>query len=399
MQRFWYTTAESEGQRQFMQADNLPAALLKLRDQGVVVKSAGLDRGQLASTPPVNEQYLIPVYEQLASLLAQGTELSAALGRIAPEATNQRLRQCLTQLATEVADGLRLNEAMAHQPHVFAPLVISTVAAAEVSGDLAGGLRSLSSHQQALQRIGADLALPLAYPVFLLTIIIVLIVPTLAYIWPQYMTIFADLGLRHEQLPLPTLLVDKLMRFLPGVGTVVAIAVVGLVIFYLGRMRTRLGRLGLGPRGLPIPLFGRLARYAALARATGAMRLLLANGVPAGPALRLSGEASGHRHVSLAMRRAEETISEGGQIAEGLRATGLLPDAFVFTLSAAEASGDLLSTLEHLRSDYMQRVKTFSHQWVVLAGPIVVVILGLLVAVLGGSMFAPLVEIISQLSE
>lgn len=47
----------------------------------------------------------------------------------------------------------------------------------------------------------------------------------------------------------------------------------------------------------------------------------------------------------------------------------------------------------------MRRVKELSHTWVTLAGPVVVVILGLIVGLVGGAMFAPLIEIISQLSQ
>jgi len=178
----------------------------------------------------------------------------------------------------------------------------------------------------------------------------------------------------------------------------VLILLAALAVFYQVRIRTRAGRLQVRPLGLPVPLFGRLGMYGALARAAGALRLLLRHGAQLGPALRLAGDASGDAHVSLAMRRAEETVSQGGRLGQGLRDTGLLPDAFVHSLAAAEMSGDFLQTLAHVEADYTDRVKHLARHWVVLAGPIVVVILGLIVALLGVSMYAPLVRIISQLA-
>ncbi len=400
MPRFWYTTQESEGRRQHLDADDLPHMLLTLQQQGVKVRSAGQHQPPLPPTRRVNEQLLTSFYEQLASLLDQGLELSVALRRIAIEAASHRLGRCVTLLTNRAADGLLLSEAMAEQPHIFAPLAVNMVAAAEEAGDLAEGLRSLSSHQRNLQDLGSRLALPLAYPVFLLTIIIAVLFVVATYIWPKFFRLFTDLGLEADQFPLPTLLVNKVIHFLLHGGLLLLIILLlALAVFYLIRVRTKAGQLEARPLGLPVPLFGRLARYQAVARAAGALQLLLKHGVPVGRALRLAGEASGNRHLSLAMRRAQQTVNEGGRVAEGLRATGLLPEEFVFSLAAAEASGNFVSTLGHLQTDYMRRVKELSHQWVVLAGPIVVVILGIIVGFVGVSMFLPLIEIIGQLSQ
>jgi type II secretory pathway component PulF len=68
------------------------------------------------------------------------------------------------------------------------------------------------------------------------------------------------------------------------------------------------------------------------------------------------------------------------------------------SLAGAEASGDFTATLEHVQDDYTRRVNHLGRKWVIIAGPVVVVILGLIVGTLAVSMFAPLIEIINQLS-
>ncbi len=399
MARFWYISEETEGQQHWAEADNLPAALLTLQEQGVKIKSGGQYQPPLSGPPRVSEKLLVPFYEQLASLLEQGVELSIALRRMAAEAASYRLGRCLSMLANRVADGLSLSEAMAEQPHIFAHLVVNVIAAGETAGNLAEGLESLSHHQRSLERLGARLALPLAYPVFLLMVIIGLTTTVTTFIWPKYYQLYTDLGLSEEHFPWPTILVGKGIGLLPVVGVPLIILLVALTIFYQVRVRTKAGHLEVRPLGLPVPLLGALSRDAALARTASALRILLKAGVAVGPALRLAGAASGNRHVSLAMRRAEHTVNNGGRVAEGLRATGLLPDAFVFSLGSAEASGDLLNTLRHVESDYMARVNERAQNWVTLAGPIIVLILGFIVGLLAVSMFMPLIEIISQLSQ
>ncbi|MGD8237643.1 MAG: type II secretion system F family protein [Armatimonadota bacterium] len=399
MARFWYTTDEGDGLPRYLEADNLPQALLTLRRRGTTVKSAGEYQAPLPFTGTVNEQSLIPVYEQIAALLEQGTELTVALHRTAAETTDRRIEHSLVLLADRVAQGYTFSEAMAQQPAIFAPLVISTVAAAETSGDLTEGLRSLGRHQRDLQQLGSDLALPLAYPVFLLFVIVGLTVFLGAAVWPRFTRLYVELGMTPGDWPALSLLMDRALACLRIAGPPVLILLGVLAIFYHVRVQVRAGGLHVRPLGLPVPLFGRLAMYGALARAAGALRLQLGHGARLGPALRLAGEASGNGHVSLAMRRAEETVSQGGRLSHGLRDTGLLPDTFVHSLAAAETSGDFLQTLEHVETEYTDRVKSLARHWVILAGPIVVVILGMVVGLLGVSMYAPLVRIISQLSQ
>lgn len=198
---------------------------------------------------------------------------------MATEAASHRLGRCLTLLANRVADGLLLSEAMAEQPHVFAPLAINTVTAAEASGDLAAGLRSLSSHQRSLQGLGANLVLPLAYPVFLLSVIFIVVLVVSTYIWPKFYELFTGLGLEEAQFPLLTLILSKVVHLVPPIGAALIILLAALAIFYQLRVRTQAGRLEFRPLGLPVPLFGRLGRYAALSRTASALRLLLKHGV------------------------------------------------------------------------------------------------------------------------
>jgi len=400
--KIWYTTVAEPLRRQHLQAEDLPSALQELQARGPAVTAASLQAPARAALPRPAFRLLSSVYEQLASLLEQGQELSAALRRLAKESVTPRLGLSLAALSGRVSEGSSLSEAMAEQPRLFDALVVHTIAAAEQSGDLPAGLRSLADHQRELDHLGADLALPLVYPFFLLCLMggVGTAVPTFLalFILPKFVKLFTDLGLKQDQFPWITRFFMGYAEFLRVWGGPVFIAVVVAVILYVVRSRSRAGRLEMRVLGVPVPFFGRLAKETALARAAATLRLLLSYGVPVQTALRLAGQASGSLHVSLALRRAEYAVREGGSLAEGLRETGLLPDSFVFSLSGAEASGDLLATLEHLETDYRRDVALLTRSWVVVAGPVIVLFLGVMVGFMALSMYLPLISIIQQLS-
>ncbi len=398
MPRFQYSLDGEEGRPRFLYADDLPHAMLLLRQRGETPKSVSLAEAPPPSMRGISEDLLLAFYEELASLLGQGLELSLALERLAAGAGDRRLALTGRYLADRVAAGEALSEAMADLPGVFAPFIVSTVAAAEQSGDLTAALRSLANHRRELQRIGQDMALPLAYPTFLLATIALLLSSVGWFVWPRYMKLYAELGMRDEDMPALTRLVMWVSAGLRVAAPPLVVIGLVLVIFFLARRSARRGAFETRPLGLPIPLFGRLAMYAALARLCAALRLLITSGVPLERALRLAGDATGSDHIGFAMRRAEDAVLRGGTLAEGLRETGLLPDAFVFSLSSAESTGEFLPVLDEIETDYMRRLGYLSRTWIVLAGPIIVVLLGCTVGLMGMAIFMPLLSIISNLS-
>ncbi|HEY3397635.1 MAG TPA: type II secretion system F family protein [Armatimonadota bacterium] len=402
MSRFWYSTADQPGSRRSVEGASLPAILFHLHDQGLTVTGAGEVAAAPVRLPRVRETQLTAVYEQLAALLAQGMELSEALRRLAFETSSPRASRCLGFLAERVSQGVRLSEAMAEQPQVFAEVVTNTVAAGETSGDLVAALRSLADHQRDLLRLGADLALPFAYPVFLLIFVGALLIVTTTFlavfILPKFLQLYKELGMKEEEFPMVTRWVMGWSSFMVHGGwTLPFVLLVAAVAYYL-RQRVSLGQLTVRPLGFPVPLFGKIALSAALARTAATLRLLLLARVPVPQAVRLAGDSSGSPNVRLAMRHAQEALTQGGSLSESLRGSPLLPEPFVFSLAAAETSGTLPPTLAEMEIDYRRAVGLQSRYWLMLAGPLVVVGLGLIIGIVAMGMWMPLVSVLHLLS-
>ena len=405
MARFWYATADRPEERRHLEAGSLPGALFSLREQGLAVAGAGEVRASAVWLPRVSEMQLTTIYEQLAALLTQGIELTDALRRLAAETPVDRVGRCLSYLAERVGQGARLSEAMADQPQIFASVVVSTVAAGEAGGDLTASLRSLADHQRDLLRLGTDLALPFAYPLFLLAIAgWMLVSSTLflcVFILPKFVDLFRQLGMKEDEFPVMTRVLMVFSAFVIHYGLMLLVVLVALLFFWLARRgvrRERLMGVQLGPGGFVIPLVGRIAVSAALARTAATLRLLLEAHVPVPEAVRLAGEASGNYNIRIAMRRAQESLAQGGTLAESLRGSPLLPESFVFSLAAAETGGSLSSTLAEMETDYRRSVGLLARYWVYLAGPVCVVILGVFVLFVGMALWEPLVGVIGKLS-
>ncbi len=397
MAGFWYTTDGSSA-RQRVEAENLPQALLQLREAGAEVEAAGTITGDESDLPSIPWRSLIGVYEQLAAMVAQDAPLHDGLRSIAAETRDRDLATALRSLANEVEQGRSLSEAMSLQPNVWSPIVISSLRAGEEAGDLASALKSLADQQRRMAKIASGMAFPLVYPVLIALIALGIFSFVAMFIFPKFMQLFLELGMERSDFPAPTRFLSSALAQVPLVLIILAILVAFFIVMYLWMRRTRQGRFNLGLTRLRIPIFGEISIYTDLARVSRTLSLLLRGGVDTVRALRLSREAAQEPVLGLALRRAGLVVEEGGTITEGLRETELLPDEFIFRMGVAEKSGGLADVLERISEEYVEYADRLARKWVVISGPVIVIILAVVLGFIGISMFLPLIGVISNLS-
>ncbi len=399
MPSFVYSV-HGESAKHRIAADNLPQALLRLQDRKAPVLTIEPEADELDLRLPAASRRLLPaVYLQLAAMLDEGLAASAALRRIAAELRPPKLRLSLIAVADGVDNGLNLSEAMARQPSVYALTVQAAVRAGETTGDLSGALRAVSDHQRNLLLISRNLTIPLIYPVLILLIAAVYSVFVSSFIFPKFLQLFYDLGMERSDFPASTRMAIALSNALPAI--VLGLLVVGGALYLAWRAYSHANRglLTLGLWRLRIPIVGQIALYTALARATSTLAVLLRGGVDTLTAIRLAREAAGDRVVSTALRRAEVVYEDGGTIVEGLRETEALPEEFIFRMAAAQDAGYTATVLDNIASDYMDAADRLVRRWVLVAGPAIVILMGIVIGFTCIATFSPLIGVISNLTQ
>ncbi len=397
MTSFWYAIDDASDHRR-IEAENLPQALLRLRAADVQVSAAGAISSEETDLPRVSWRTLIAIYEQLAAMAEQGAPLHGGLRSIAAETSDRRLAAALRALAGEIEQGHSLSEAMSLQPGVWPPVAVSALRAGEEAGDLPTALRALAEQQRRVAQIASGMAFPLVYPVIIALIGLGIFGFVATFIFPKFMELFYELGMERADFPAATRFLTSVLGSVPLVLLILAILVAFFVGMWLWMRRTEQGRFNLGLTRLRIPIFGEVAMYTDLARVAQTLSLLLRGGVDTVRALRLSRDAAQEPALALALRRAGLVVEEGGTITEGLRETQLLPDEFIFRMGAAERSGALADVLERISEEYVEYADRLARKWVVVSGPVVVIILAIVLGFIGIAMFLPLTGVISHLS-
>lgn len=107
----------------------------------------------------------------------------------------------LGRVYEDVRNGVPLPEACARYPEAFDRLYIAALRTAEKTGDLPGVLKRYQDYLRHRVALRKKVSQALAYPVFLLVTLVVILGVLFVFVMPRFIAMYADLG---ADLPVPT---------------------------------------------------------------------------------------------------------------------------------------------------------------------------------------------------
>lgn len=310
----------------------------------------------------------------LATLIEAGTSVDRALQFVAQSASaSDPLGAEWTKIAQSVVSGRALSEALAQSTELPSHLAAS-VAAAEVSGQLASVLQQLAAAEERREALQQRLRSSLVYPAVLGVASIVATSVILVVVVPQFAELVADAG---GQLPLSTrLLLGASTAFMRG-GWLLLLMAAALTWWWFARTRSPEQAERHAARWLHLPVLGVYLRTRDAARYLDTLAVGLHAGVPLLDAMRLARGTVHNAALKAELQSAEPVVRDGGRLADALRRT--LPPLSLRLLEAGEASGALAALSERAASTAQQETEQQVTRLVALVEPVLILGFGGLV--------------------
>jgi general secretion pathway protein F/type IV pilus assembly protein PilC len=337
----------------------------------------------------VSGRHMATFYSQLADLLRTGVPLLRSLDLLERQSSNPRLAAVLREVRLKVADGTGLAQAMALHPRVFNELSVSMVRAGQEGGFLEDVLKRIADFTEYQEELKSKVIGSMAYPVFLATAGFVIVNVLIIFFVPRFEKIFDRLREKGELPELTTLLLNT-SHFIQWNGWWVAI-LFGFGIYGLFKyFRTPRGRYHYDRLRLRIPVAGTLFLNLALARFTRILGTLLHNGIPILRALQIAKDSAGNKVLSEAIENSAANVTAGNSLAAPLGNCRYFPKDVVEMVAIAEESNTLETVLVDISNSLDKRTSRQLELFVrllepvmlmILAGVILVVVLGLLLPV------------------
>ncbi|HID56917.1 TPA: type II secretion system F family protein [Candidatus Poribacteria bacterium] len=326
---------------------------------------------------------------QMATMLNAGVPLTEALGIVIGQVGNKSFRRVISQVREDVEHGATLADAMSRHPRVFSELYVNMIRAGEMGGILGSVFERLASFSERQRLLKSAVISAMFYPAILFTMSLVILVVLTVFVIPKFTAMFAEMKIT---LPLPTRI---LIGFTGGVREWWWLILIGLIttIFAVRQYaRTESGRIALDRLRIRMPLIGSIFRAFALARFTRTMGTLLENGVILLDALTVVKDTIGNKIYEKAIEQSIEEIKHGSTLARQMSEQGIFPEMVVNMISIGEESGRPEVMFNKLADFYDLETRKYLDRVTSTIGPLVVLLMGGMVAFMAVAMVLPIFE-------
>lgn len=380
-------------------ADNPRLARAKLRKNGIfpIEVSASSEKGAAGLSTPIpkfSERISLAdtaiMTRQLATLLGAGISLMEALMALTDQVEKQVAKKVWVDVREGVKEGNTLADALGRHPKVFSSLYRQMVRAGEASGSLDQILKRLADYLESQVRLRNKMFSILTYPALMMVVSLFILIFLISFVVPKVTAIFADL---HQALPLPTVILLGLSRFVRGYGWLLLIVGVIGGVFFKRRIDTPQGRAKFDAAILKVPLVGRIVKMMAISRFTQTLATLLASGVALLSALEIVQQVVGNKVLEGAIQDARANIREGESVADPLKRSGLFPALVTHMIAIGEKSGQLEGMLQKVSEAYDNEVETAVTGMTSLLAPLMILGMGLVVLFIVLAILLPIFEI------
>jgi general secretion pathway protein F len=345
---------------------------------------AGWQRGRRGARFP-----LLLFGQELATLVEAGVPLVEALETLAQKEKTGPVRGVLAGLVATVREGRPLSQAMQLYPAAFPSLFVSTVRAAERTGELPRAITRYVGYQSRIEAVKKTVVNASIYPALLIGVGGLVCLFLLFYVVPRFGSIYEE---RSSDLPLFSRVLLGWGQLVEANGTLVLAGLsIALAIGVAGMRNARLAER-LEALAWRWPAAEERLRTYQLARFYRTAGMLVDGGIPLVTALEMSAGVL-HARLRRGLEQAIRAIREGQPVARSLEANGLATAVAMRMLAVGERSGSMGAMMEKSAQFHEEELSRWIEWFSRLFEPLLMALIGLVIGVIVVLMYMPVFEL------
>jgi len=364
--------------------------------QGLLVLSVRRDWNKLGNLGlglgrKVKDRDIILFNQELVAMVKAGYPILKSLESISGRIKNVHLREILIEVAGEVKKGKALSEAFLPYEKVFTPIYTASLMAGEKGGNLPASIGRYIQYAKMVNQTRARIKSAMTYPTILIVFSFILMGLLMNFVIPR----FADFYKSYEaELPAITRFIMGLATTLSRRWYLIAAVIVAAVVAVVRLRRRPDFRYQMDRLKLRVP-FGRMiwleSGVSLFSRTLG---LLLEAGISLLAAIGIAIQAVPNAWIVRRMEEVPNHIRNGEGLSDSLTQAGAFPPLALDMVRIGENSANLQGMLGDMADFYDERVRARIDTLVTLVEPVVIILMGLVVAAMLLSVYIPIFNII-----
>ena len=339
----------------------------------------------------IKDKDFILFNQEFVALVKAGYPVLKSIEIISHRVKNVYLKDLLLQVEKEIRGGKSLSEAFLPFEKEFSKVYVASLMAGEKSGNLPDTINRYIDYAKVIAETKSKIRSALSYPTLLFCFALLLIGILVNFILPR----FADFyGSFQEELPAIT---KALLNFSSFVRTnFLFIFGFFLVLFllYFRLSRKPDGRILIDRWKLKIPYGRTIWLESAVSLFCRTLGLLLGGGISLIASLGIAIQAIPNRYLHRRLSDLPEYVKNGESLSSALDRTVEFPPLAFDMIRIGESSANLEGMLSDIAEVFENRIRAKIDKFVSLIEPLIIILMGLIVAAMLLSVYVPIFNII-----
>jgi type IV pilus assembly protein PilC len=332
---------------------------------------------------------------QFAIVLEAGIPMGTGLDVLREQTQNPTLKEVVADIYENVQKGMSLSNAMKKHADVFPEILVSMVEAGELSGQLDRVFVRMADHFEKEFKLNHKVKSALTFPVILCVVASLVIAVLMLKVIPTFAGVLDDMG---SELPIFTKILVAISSFFKNFWWLIILGLGVLVFGLKSYAATQEGKRTLGSLALKLPVIKDVTRIILTARFTRTLGTLITSGVLMLTAMEVSKKVVGNEVIKNKMENAIEEVKKGKSLTQAIQGMKYFPPLVVSMVRIGEESGSLDFSLNKASDFYDQEVETAMQRLVSLLEPIIMVLMGAVVAFIIFSIMYPMISVYQNMA-
>lgn len=326
---------------------------------------------------------------QFSVVITAGISILRGLEIVKQQTENKKLLGILNVVYEDVQMGKSLSTAMGKHPE-FPEMLKNMIEVGEASGTLDTILQRMAVYYDKEYKQQQKIRQALTYPIVVCIVAVAVVIFLVTKVIPSFISILSSNG--STSLPLPTRMVLGLSNFIRYKWYILVI-IIALIVFGIKAMvKSEEGREKFDNFKLTMPLFGKINKKILTARFARTFGILMGSGVPLLQSIGICSNVVGNTVVRKVLDASRDDIKKGSSIADTLTKANLFPMMLTQMIKIGEESGSLDDVLTKTSDFYDTEVETATAQLTTMIEPIIIIVLGVIVAFIILSIILPMFD-------
>lgn len=341
-----------------------------------------------------SNQEIVIFTRQLSSMVLTGLTLIESLTVLKKQTESAQMQNLTEDLIAKISEGSSFSQALSNHKNVFSDIYIALIEAAEAAGMLDKILARLADNLEKSEDLKKRIKGALIYPSIIIIGVVVVIAVINIFVIPQLNKIYQSLNI---ELPAVTKVVLGISKFFTTFYPVILGFIVIGYFFYKRFKNNPAGRKTIDRFFLKLPVLGQITILSVLDEITRTLSLLIAAGTPIIQSLHIAANVANNSLYKDALLATSDLVEKGIPMSTALENQNIFPQIFIQMAKVGENTGKMDESFGRV-SDYFQRDLDIKIRNITSSlEPILVIVLGVIVAFLIFAVITPIYSLVSQI--